>query len=187
MSKKEEGECCICLESVSSPNNLIVKIPCTCKLMIHQECFVQTDLSNCLVCKKKYKLDNFNISLINYLKNNNLLQKTLSISDLESDEKLEEGISMVNRHQLDIELFDNITHIEDEESSCKNLLVSLILRLVFIYLLGLIFGLIYCGLNQFTYPQLIWYLHILMNLITGSIVFSILYFCCNQVSYSLRN
>ena len=40
MSKKEEGECCICLESVSSPNNLIVKLPCTCKLLIHQECFL---------------------------------------------------------------------------------------------------------------------------------------------------
>lgn len=190
MYKQEEGECCICLENYSNPHNLLINLPCTCKMLIHQECFIQTDLTKCLVCKKKYKLDNFSEFLKIYLSNNNLIQKILSISDSESDTKSDEETDIISQHRLDIELFDyhNETIInENRETSYKKFILSVVIRLLFIYLLGLIFGLIYCAINQFTYPQLIWYLHILMNLITGSIVFGILYFCCNQISLSLRN
>lgn len=185
MLKQQDGECCICLESVSTPDNLLVKLPCSCKLWIHQKCFVQANRCKCLVCKKKYNLDNFSESLKIYLHNSNLLENILSNSD--SDEKSEDEIYFDDQYHIDLEILDEDSLDYDRESSCVNFIISIFLKVLFIYLLGLLFGLIYCVINQYTYPQLIWYLHILANLITGSITFCVLYYCCRQISYSLRN
>jgi len=46
--KKDDFECCICLEDFSDNNNLLVKIPCTCKLL-----FLQILLGMCSYCFNK--------------------------------------------------------------------------------------------------------------------------------------
>lgn len=187
MSTKDDLECCICLENFSDNNNLLVEIPCTCKLWIHQDCFVKTNLNKCLICKKKYVIENFNTSMIKYLTNKNIIGEILSDYALEFDEQSVEEINTINESHLDILFDDTQIYVDEEEVPCKNFLLSLLAKIFFVYLLGLTFSLIYCGINQYTYPQLIWYLHILANLITGSVIFIILYFCCNQILYSIRN
>lgn len=183
--KKNDLECCICLESYSDNNNILEELPCSCNLWIHQKCFIKTNFKKCLICKQRYKLDNFSDTLKLYLIENNLMPEFNSVSETNLNELSDEEIDAINDLQLDI-LEEDTTNL-DNDPYCKNLLLSLLTRIVIIYILGLFFGLIYCVMNKYTYPQLVWYLHILVNLITGSVIFLTLYFCCNQIRNNLRN
>ncbi len=57
-------KCIICLENGDNQtqineNNLILPIPCECKIYCHQECFDKVESNVCFICKQPYDIEKY--------------------------------------------------------------------------------------------------------------------------------
>lgn len=57
-------KCIICLEDDNNDthineNNLILPIPCECKIYCHQECFDKVESNVCFICKQPYDIEKY--------------------------------------------------------------------------------------------------------------------------------
>ena len=60
----EITKCIICLENGDNQtqineNNLILPIPCECKIYCHQECFDKVESNVCFICKQPYDIEKY--------------------------------------------------------------------------------------------------------------------------------